>query len=237
MVYPLVLVCMAVCVLIFLLTFFIPRFEGIFKEFGEGLPALTKVIVSVSKVVGSPKGLWALAGIVIVGIALKRSFDTEAGKRTLERMLLRVPGVGMVLARMALVRFCRMLGTLIGAGVPLVASLRVAREALGNQTLSDAVSKSIEEVQRGEPLSKSLQGNPLLFPASVIEMVAVAEETGRLDKELVRLSIAYEAELERRLRMLVSLAEPLLLVVMAGVIGTVVVGMLLPVFMLQDLMK
>jgi type IV pilus assembly protein PilC len=143
----------------------------------------------------------------------------------------------MVLARMALVRFCRMLGTLIGAGVPLVASLRVAREALGNQTLADAVSKSIEEVQRGEALSKSLQGNPQLFPPSVIEMVAVAEETGRLDKELVRLSVAYELELERRLRMLVSLAEPLLLVMMAGLIGTVVVGMLLPVFMLQDLMK
>jgi type II secretory pathway component PulF len=113
----------------------------------------------------------------------------------------------------------------------------VAREAIGNQTLSDTVTHAIEEVQRGSPLSQSLACNRLLFPASVIEMIAVAEETGRLDKELIRLSIAYEGDLDRNLRMLVSLAEPMLLIIMAGLIGTVVVGMLLPVFMLQDLIK
>jgi type IV pilus assembly protein PilC len=118
-----------------------------------------------------------------------------------------------------------------------VASLRTAREALGNQTLADTVTHAIDEVQRGSPLSRALSASPVLFPASVVEMVAVAEETGRLDKELVRLSISYEADLERRLRILVALAEPLLLFVMAAVIGTVVVGMLLPVFMLQDLVK
>ena len=89
-------------------------------------------------------------------------------------------------------RFARMLGTLVGAGVPLVASLRVAREAIGNQTLSDSIAHAIEEVQRGTALSKSLAADPLLFPPSVIEMIAVAEETGRLDKELMRLSLAYE---------------------------------------------
>jgi type II secretory pathway component PulF len=141
------------------------------------------------------------------------------------------------MSRFALVRFCRMLGTLVGAGVPLVASLRVAKEALGNQTLADSISHAIDEVQRGQPLSKSLATNTLLFPASVIEMIAVSEETGRLDKELVRLSVAYESDLDRNLRMLVALAEPLMLFLMAGLIGTVVVGMLLPVFNLQDLIK
>jgi type II secretory pathway component PulF len=130
-----------------------------------------------------------------------------------------------------------MLGTLVGSGVPLVTSLKTAKEALGNQTLSDAVGHAVEEVQRGSPLSRSLAATPILFPASVVEMVAVAEETGRLDKELVRLSISYEADLERQLRTLVALAEPLLLVIMAGIIGTIVVGMLLPVFMLQDFVK
>jgi type II secretory pathway component PulF len=151
--------------------------------------------------------------------------------------MLRTPALGRVVARLALVRFTRMLGTLVGSGVPLVASLRTAREALGNQTLADTVTHAIEEVQRGSALSRALAASPVLFPASVVEMVAVAEETGRLDKELVRLSISYEADLERRLRILVALAEPLLLFIMAGVIGTVVVGMLLPVFMLQDLVK
>jgi len=128
-----------------------------------------------------------------------------------------------------------MLGTLIGAGVPLINSLRVAKEALGNQTLADTVTNAIDEVQRGSALSRSLAVSPILFPPSVVEMVAVAEETGRLDKELLRLSTAYEGELDRRLRMLVALAEPVLLFIMAGLIGTVVVGMLLPVFTLQDL--
>jgi type II secretory pathway component PulF len=170
-------------------------------------------------------------------VAARRALTNEAGRRFLERVVLRTPLVGTVAARFALVRFCRMLGTLVQAGVPLVAALRTAREALGNQTLADTVTHAIEEVQRGQPLSRSLAGNSLLFPASVIEMIAVSEETGRLDKELVRLSISYEGELDRNLRMLVSLAEPLLLMTMASIIGTVVVGMLLPVFTMQDLIK
>ena len=92
--------------------------------------------------------------------------------------------------------------------MPLIASLRVAREAIGNQTLADTVSHAIEQVQRGSPLSKSLADSPRLFPPSVVEMVAVAEETGRLDKELLRLATTYEADLDRQLRMLVAVAEP-----------------------------
>ena len=160
---------------------------------------------------------------------------TNAGRRKVEIALLSTPMLGGVIAHFALVRFARMLGTLVGAGVPLVASLRVAREAIGNQTLADTVSHAIEQVQRGTALSKSLSSSPKLFPASVIEMIAVAEETGRLDKELLRLATAYEADLDRQLRLLVAVAEPLMLFLMAGIIGTVVVGMLLPVFNLQDL--
>src|SRR5579864_2205397 len=130
-----------------------------------------------------------------------------------------------------------MLGTLVGSGVPLVASLRVAREAIGNQTLADAVSEGIEEVQRGQPLSKALGESERLFPPSVVETIAVAEETGRLDKELVRVAASFETDLDRQLRMLVSVLEPILLFVMAGVIGTVVVGMLLPIFSLQEIIN
>jgi type II secretory pathway component PulF len=236
MIYPCVLAFLAACALVFLLTFFIPRFSGIFEEFGGKLPALTRVIIAASHWLMSYG--WML-GIAFVGglIALRRSMTTESGRRLLERTMLRTPLVGKVAARFALVRFCRMLGTLVGSGVPLVTSLRVAKEALGNQTLADSISHAIEEVQRGTALSKSLSGNTILFPPSVIEMIAVSEETGRLDKELVRLSLSYEGELDRNLRMLVSIGEPLLLMIMAGLIGTIVVGMLLPVFTLQDLIK
>jgi type II secretory pathway component PulF len=236
MVYPIVLACLACAVLVFLLTFFIPRFSGIFDEFGSKLPLLTRMIVGASHWLVSYG--WVLALLVGgIGFASHRAATSHGGQRFLERVMLQTPLLGKVAARFALVRFCRMLGTLVGAGVPLVASLRVAREAIGNKTLADTVSHAIEEVQRGSPLSRSLAGNSLLFPPSVIEMIAVAEETGRLDKELVRLSLAYEGELDRNLRMLVALAEPLLLMIMAGLIGTVVVGMLLPIFTLQDLIK
>lgn len=236
MVYPIVLACMATGVLIFLLTFFIPRFSSIFSEFGANLPFLTQIIVGASHVVTN-YGVFVAIAIIVLVIAIRRTAATENGKRFVERTILRTPAVGSVVARLALVRFTRMLGTLVGSGVPLVSSLRTARDALGNMTLADTVSHAIEEVQRGAPLSRSLAGNTLLFPTSVVEMISVAEETGRLDKELVRLSTSYEAELERRLRILVALSEPLLLFVMAAIIGTVVVGMLLPVFMLQDLIK
>jgi type II secretory pathway component PulF len=236
LVYPCVLAVLAVAVLIFLLTFFIPRFSGIFAEFGGKLPWLTQMIVGASKYLMSYGWVVAIA-VIIAAVTLKRAMTSEAGRRFAERAMLNTPLLGKVAARFALVRFARMLGTLVGAGVPLIAALRTAKEALGNQTLADTVARAIEEVQRGTALSKSLSGNTLLFPASVIEMIAVAEETGRLDKELVRLSIAYEGELDRNLRMLVSLAEPLMLFLMAGLIGTVVVGMLLPVFNLSDLIK
>ena len=236
LVYPVILAVLATVVVIFLLTYFIPKFSSIFAEFGENLPGLTTVIVNISHGVRD-YGLVVGVALVLGVIALKRATATDTGRRKLEQTLLSVPVLGRVIARFALVRFCRMLGTLVGAGVPLVASLRTAREAIGNQTLADTVLHAIEEVQRGQPLSRSLASSPKLFPASVIETIAVAEETGRLDKELVRLAISYEGDLERQLRMLVAVAEPLLLFMMAAVIGTVVVGMLLPVFNLQDLIK
>src|SRR4051794_12126144 len=236
MVYPVLLACLATGVVIFLLTFFIPKFSGIFDQFGGKLPTLTRVIIAMSDVVKN-YGLFVLGGIVVIVVAVRRYVSTDAGLRQLEQTILAIPVLGRVIAHFALVRFARMLGTLVGAGVPLVSSLRTAREAIGNQTLADTVSHAIEEVQRGQALSKALGNSPKLFPPSVVETIAVAEEPGRLDKELIRLAAAYEGALDRQLRLLVSVAEPLLLFIMASVIGTIVVGMLLPVFNLQDLIK
>jgi type II secretory pathway component PulF len=236
MVYPCVLAVMATGVLIFLLTYFIPRFSAIFAGFGASLPMLTRVILAASTMV-THYGLFVGAAVLIAAIMVRRAATTEIGRRRIERLILRAPALGRVVAFFAMVRFCRMLGTLLGAGVPLISSLRVAKEAIGNQTLADTVAHGIEEVQRGESLARSLGVSEQLFPASVVEMIAIAEETGRLDKELVRLALAYETELDRRLRMLVSLAEPVLLFLMAALIGTIVVGMLLPIFSLQELIK
>jgi type II secretory pathway component PulF len=233
MAYPTVLAVLAVAVVIFLMTYFIPKFSDIFKDNHAQLPPLTLVIVAISKFVSS-YGLGILAALVALVLILRQVLASPAGELAAQQVTLRIPVIGKLVARFALVRFCRMLGTLLGAGVPLVSSLKVAREAVGNRVLADAVGQSIEQVQKGKGLARSLAGNSRLFPGSVIEMIAVAEESGRLDVELKRLAVFNEEELDRQLRTAVSLAEPVLLFVMAGVVGTIVVGMLLPIFSLTE---
>lgn len=235
-VYPIILAVLGVMIMIFLMTFFIPRFSSIFKEFGGELPALTRLIVGISNFVSR---FWYVLLALIVGIfaAFRRAMAKQEGRRVMEGLFLKIPLAGTILARFALVRFCRMLGTLVGASVPLVASLRVANEAIGNQILSDALDETIKKVQNGSSLSAGMAGCPQLFPSPVVEMVSVAEATGKLDSELVRLSGAYEEELDRRLSLLVAQAEPALLFIMAGLVGTVIMGMLLPIFNLQELIR
>ena len=178
-------------------------------------------------------------GVLLVAwhhLGLQQAAQTRDGRRRMEVVMLGHP-IGGDRCRLTLALdsdFARMLGTLVGAGVSLVAALRTAREAIGNETLADTVSHAIEEVQRGVNLSTSLSDSPKLFPPSVIEMIAIAEETGRLDKELLRIATTYEGDLDRQLRMLVAVGEPIMLFIMAAVIGTVVVGMLLPIMNLQD---
>ena len=236
MIYPAVLMTLAIAVLIFLLVFFIPRFQGIFAGFGAALPLLTRIIIRASEVM-IHYGLFVAVAVVIAIYAVRQWLASEQGRRTWQRWLLKMPVVGPLSARFAMTRFCRMLGTLTASGVELIQALRVARESIGNQTLVDAVGESIERVQKGEALAASLADCPQLFEGSVIEMISVAEESGRLDKELVRLAEVTEKELDGRLRMAVSLAEPLLLFLMAGFIGTIFVGMVIPIFTIQDYIK
>jgi type II secretory pathway component PulF len=163
MLYPAILLVLALGVVVFLLTFFIPRFQSVFAGFGASLPLLTQIIIGTSEVVRS-YGLFVVAGLAGLGFALRNWFDSEKGRRTWEGFVLRSPIVGGLVAQFAMARFCRMLGTLLGAGVPLVQALNVARKSIGNQILVDAVSKSIERVQEGGQLGASLADCKGLFP-------------------------------------------------------------------------
>jgi type II secretory pathway component PulF len=150
---------------------------------------------------------------------------------------LKAPAVGPLVSQFAMARFCRMLGTLLNAGVPLVAALNVARKSIGNQILVDAVSNAIERVKEGAQLGTSLADCKDLFGGSVLEMISVGEESGKLDAELIRIAIVTEADLDRNLKTAVALAEPMLLLFIAAFIGTIFIGMLLPIFSLQDYIK
>jgi type II secretory pathway component PulF len=236
MIYPCILFSVALLVLALLLVFFIPKFQKMFASVHGALPLITQLIIGASHIVRS-YGLFSATGL-LVGIFLARSwFASDKGRRVWERLVLRSPLVGPLVAQFAMARFCRMLGTLLGAGVPLVQSLNVARKSIGNQTLVDAVSESIQRVQQGGRLGQSLADCKDLFSGSVLEMISVAEESGKLDAELVRIAAVTESDLDRNLKTAVSFAEPMMLFMIAAFIGTIFVGMLLPVFSLQDYIK
>jgi len=236
MLYPAILFLLAIGVLIFLLTFFIPRFQTIFTGFGASLPMLTQIIIGASKVLRS-YGLFVVAALLVVGFLIRSWVLSEKGRRSWEGLILKSPVLGPLVAQFAMARFCRMLGTLLGAGVPLVQGLNVSRKSIGNQILVDAVERSIERVQQGGQLGDSLAECKGLFPGSVLEMVSVAEESGKLDAELIRIANVTEGDLDRELKMAVSLAEPLLLFLIAGFIGTIFIGMVMPIFSLQQHIK
>ena len=236
MLYPLILLVLALGVVVFLLTFFIPRFQLIFASNGAALPLLTQVIVGISHGVRS-YGLFVLAALLVAALSLRSWFNSEKGRRTWEGMILRSPVVGPLVAQFAMARFSRMLGTLLGASVPLVQALNVARKSIGNQILVDAVSDSITRVSEGSQLGQSLANCKGLFPGSVIEMISVAEESGKLDTELVRIANVTEGDLDRQLKTAVAFAEPLMLFFIAGFIGTIFIGMVLPIFTLQEHIK
>lgn len=234
--YPGILMCLALAVLVFLLVFFIPKFQTLFAGFGARLPWLTQVIVSTSEVIRS-YGLLVLVVDLTLAVMFRQWLVSPAGRRTWEGLILRVPVLGGLIAQYGMARFCRMLGTLLAAGVPLIQGLQVARRSLGNQILVDAVAGTIDKVKEGQGLGASLRDCPRLFPGSVLEMISVAEESGKLDQELIRIADTTEAELDRRLKTAVALAEPLMLFFIAAFIGTIFIGMVIPIFSLQDYIR
>jgi type II secretory pathway component PulF len=236
MLYPCILLVLAVGVLIALLTFFIPMLRNLFNSLHGSLPLLTKIIISASDLVRG-YGLFVAIGLVVVFFLVRAWLVSEKGRRAWEGMILKTAVVGPLIAQFAMARFCRMLGTLIGAGVPLVQSLNVARRSIGNQILVDAVAQAIERVQQGGRLGQSLADCKELFSGSVLEMISVAEESGKLDVELVRVAGVTEANLDRNLKTAVALAEPMLLFLIAGFIGTIFIGMLLPVLTMSQNIK
>ncbi len=236
MLYPCILLVLALIVLSVMMVFFIPKFQNVFNSIHGSLPLITQAIIFCSHAVRS-YGLFVLAGALGIGALVRTWFASEKGRRIWEGFLLRAPLVGPLTAQFAMARFCRMLGTLLGAGVPLVQSLNVARRSIGNQILVDAVAQAIERVQQGGRLGQSLADCKSLFPGSALEMISVAEESGRLDVELVRLANVTETDLDRHLKTAVAFAEPLMLFLIAGFIGIIFIGMLLPVLSMSEYIK
>jgi type II secretory pathway component PulF len=236
MIYPCILFLLAMVVLTILLIFFIPKFQKVFASLHGSLPLITQIIIGASYLVRS-YGFFVLVGFVVIAFLLRTWFTSEKGKRIWEGIVLKSPLVGPLIAQFAMARFCRMLGTLIGAGVPLVHGLNVSRRSIGNQVLVDAVGQSIDRVQQGGRLGQSLADCKMLFSGSTLEMISVAEESGKLDGELVRIAVVTEGDLDRNLKTAVALAEPIMLFLIAAFIGTIFIGMLLPILSMSEYIK
>ena len=230
LVYPAFLMGMGTFVVIGMLVFFVPKFAPIFdrlRERGE-LPLPTKLLMGLSGVLQS-HGIWLLlaaGGLVFWGV---RFLKTEQGKYLADSWRLRLKGLGPIVRSLAISRFCRILGTLLKNGVPILPSLRIAKDATGNRLLSDAIGIAADNISTGKSLARPLAASGQ-FPREVVEMITVGEEANNLEQVLLDIADTMEKHTHRQLDLFVRLLEPLMLLVMAVVILFVVVALLMPVF-------
>ena len=228
MMYPTVVTVIALLATAFLLIFVIPTFTKMFADFGGQLPLITRIVVGMSDFLRAY--WWAVGGLVLGGrFALKRYRKTEKGREKIDTLLLNLPVLGPVIRKGAVARFTRTLSTLQMSGVPILEGLTITARTSGNVVLEKAVIKTRESVSRGETLTEPLR-EANVFPPMVVQMVSVGEETGALDQMLAKIAEFYEDEVDTAVDGLTSVIEPLMMVVLGGIVGGMVVAMYLPIF-------
>lgn len=229
MVYPTVVLAVAILVFWAMLTFILPIFQGLFRNVGGELPAYTQFLIFLSEAMRSIY-MAMFVVLVIVGIyMLKRYYATELGQLHIDGILLSLPGFGDLIKKVAVARFSRTFGTLIRAGVPMLSALDVVKDTAGNAVVAKAVERVYNEVRQGGSIAKPMSKTSV-FPPMVTQMVAVGEETGKLDDMLSKVADFYDMEVENAVEALTSLLEPIMVVGIGGIVGSVVIGMYLPIF-------
>ena len=228
--YPVFLAVVGFIVLNILVIFFVPRFEPIFKKLEEKgeLPVLTSGLMLVSHAL-QRQGIFVVAAVVAALWAVRRWMKTPAGRLRTDGWRLKLPGAGTIYLNLALSRFTRILGTLLHNGIPILQSLRIAKDSTGNKVLTQAIEQSAENVTAGDKLATPL-AQCKYFPRDVVEMVSIAEESNTLETVLLDIANSLEKRTSRQLELFVRLLEPVMLLVMAVVTLLVVSGLLLPVF-------
>ena len=230
MMYPAVVLCFAVLMLIALLMFVLPRFKEIFDSMQLELPLTTYVLLNFSGFTRSYWYLW-LIGFVALIVGYKLFAATARGAYQIDRLKLHIPIMGDLMLKTAVSRFARTFGTLISSGVPVLRALEIVVDTSGNLVVSDAIGQAKASVKEGEKISTPLFATKL-FPLMVTQMIAVGEETGRLDQMLSKVSDFYDEEVDATLKGLTSLIEPLMIVGLGGIVGFVAVSVITPIYQL-----
>ena len=234
MFYPSAVITVAVAILTILLVFVIPKFEQIFAEMleGKGLPGFTNFVLSISRMVAQhfPVTLGCVVGLFI---ALKLFTKTKFGRRLWDRFKLSFPLLGPVVNKVAISRFSRTLGTLVSSGVPILQALTIVKETSGNVIIGNAVSAVHESVKEGETITAPLDASGV-FPPMVISMVDVGEQTGALPEMLLKIADTYDDEVDNAVAAMTSLLEPIMIVILAVIVGSIVIALFLPLITLID---
>jgi type IV pilus assembly protein PilC len=228
MIYPGVIMSVAAIAIVVLLVFVIPVFEKMFASVGMALPLPTRVVIGMSRFLQDY--WWAvIAGVVMLVYSVKKYYATPEGKLSIDRTLLKMPVLGDVLRKSAVSRFTRTLGTLIGSGVSILDGLEITARTAGNRVIQDAIMQSRASIAGGDTIAAPLQKSAV-FPPMVISMIAVGEQTGGLDEMLSKIADFYDTEVDAAVSGLLSLLEPIMIVVLGVVVGGMVVAMYLPIF-------
>jgi type IV pilus assembly protein PilC len=239
MVYPVLIGSFAILVLIGMVLFLIPIFAAMYKDLGDAkLPMLTRIMMSISNAALSfPMNIVILVAIIAVVWGLLRLKRTDRGTHAWDRFKLRIPmGIGEIIRKLAIARFSRTLGTLITSGVPILQAIEITGQAAGNVVIEDAMEDVQQSVKEGQSITAPLS-RVKVFPAMVTQMISVGEETGSLDAMLGKIADFYEDEVNAAVKSLTSILEPILMLFVGALVGTVVISMYLPIFNMMNIVK
>ena len=237
MMYPMMIGGFALTVLLALVTFLVPVFEKVFRDFGGSLPTITKVTVMLSHFVTDE---WYIGLALTVGsiYTFKKWKRSEKGREQWDRFKLRVPwGIGGIVQKVALARFSRTYSALIAAGVPMLQAIEITGRTAGNRVVEIAMQNVRESVKGGGSISTPMRAEPAAFPMMVTQMVGVGEETGALETMLSKIADFYEDEVAASLKALTSILEPLMIIIVGGIVGFIVISMYMPMFKVYDQIK
>ena len=233
LVYPAIILVVIIAVLAFMMIMVVPQVKDLYEDMGEELPELTQILVSISDFFGN---FWWLVGIVVAAIigavwyAVQRS---PAGRRVMDSFIIHVPIFGGLFRKLYVSRFARTAEMMLATGVPMLDSVKIAIEAVSNTVVEAEYFKSIDIIKGGKPLSESLQDRNYMLPL-VPQMASIGEESGKIDEMLGKAAQVYENELDEQINSISTMIEPILMVIMAGLIGVVVGGTLLPIYSLVN---
>jgi type IV pilus assembly protein PilC len=230
MTYPTVVCVVAIGATVFMLLFIIPTFARMFADFGGELPLPTKVVLALSNFLRN-QWYFLLGGIAALVFGFKRFYKTESGKMKIDRIMLKIPVLGMVLRKAAVARFTRTLGTLVSSGVPILSGLEITAKTAGNKVIEKAVNSTRDSISQGNTIADPLKECGV-FPPMVTQMIGVGEQTGALDEMLEKIANFYDDEVDTAVESLTSIIEPVMIVIMGVIVGGMLISMYLPMFKL-----